>query len=55
MILINSVLRIGKNYYHQVFFKEYKCIVKKKVIRYITDHLEIFSNDSDKESSDMEN
>ena len=30
--LINSVFRTGKNYYPQMFFEEYKYIVKEKDI-----------------------
>ena len=43
-ILIDSVFKMGKNYYLQVFFRESKYIVKEKkiVIRYINDSLEIF-------------
>ena len=53
-MLIDSVFKIGKNYYSQVFL-ECKYIVKeKKMIRYITDDLETFSDDSDKENSDMD-
>lgn len=37
---------------HKFFIKEYKCIEKeKKVIRYITDDLELFSDDSNEEES----
>ena len=51
--LIDPAFTIGKND-HQVFLEEYKYIVKeKKVNRYITDDLEIFS-DFDKENSDKE-
>ena len=43
-ILIDSVFKMGKNCYLQVFFCESKYIVKEKkiVIRYINDGLEIF-------------
>ena len=43
-ILIDSVFKMGKNYYLQVLFRESKYIVKEKkiVIRYINDSLEIF-------------
>ena len=49
---INSVFRLGKNYYPQVFLEESKCIVKekKKMGKYITDTIEISSNDSDEEN-----
>ena len=50
VILIASVFKTGKNYYPQVFLEECKYIIKeKKVIRYITDDLEISSGDSDEE------
>ena len=51
--LIDPAFKIGKNDHPQVFLEEYNYIVKeKKVNRYITDDLEIFSDDSDKENSD---
>ena len=34
-ILINSVFRIGKNYFPQVFLQECKYVVKKKRPKYI--------------------
>ena len=54
-ILMNSVFRISKNYYSQVFVKECKYVVKeKKMPKYITDDIEI-SSESDWEDSDEEN
>ena len=54
-LLINSVFRIDKNYYPQVFLKECKYVVKeKKNSKYIIDDIEI-SSDSDRENSDKEN
>ena len=51
IILIGFVLKKDRNYYPQVFLKEYKCTGKeKKVTTYITDDLEISSDDSDKEN-----
>ena len=39
---------MGKNYYPQVFLEEYKYIVKEKEVTwYITEDLEIWSDDSD--------
>ena len=32
VILINSVLRTGSNYYPQVFLEECKCVVKEKKV-----------------------
>ena len=56
VILIDSVFRTGKNYYPQVFIEECKYVVKeKKMHEYITNDIEIFSDDSDKENSDEEN
>ena len=56
LILIDSVFRTGKNYYPQVFIEECKYVVKeKKMHEYITNDIEIFSDDSDKENSDEEN
>ena len=54
-LLIDSVFRIDKNYYHQVFLKECKYVLKeKKNSKYIIDDIEI-SSDSDRENSDEEN
>ena len=51
VILIGFVFKKVENYYPQVFLKECKYIEKeeKKVIRHITDDLDIFSDDSDEE------
>ena len=55
LMLIDPAFKIGKNYYLQVFLKEYKCIVEEEnVIRFITDDLEISSDDSHKENSDKD-
>ena len=54
VILTDSVLKIGKNYYSQVFLEECKYIIKdKKTNKYISNNLEISFDDSDKESLDM--
>ena len=58
VILINSVIRSGENYYPQVFLEEYKYFVEekkpeKKMPEFITDNIEI-SSDSDREDSDKE-
>ena len=48
VILIDSVFEMGTKYYPQVFSEECKYIVKeKKVTRYITEDLEISSDESD--------
>ena len=53
---IDSVFRIGNNYYPQVFLKECKYVVKeKKVPRYITDNIEISPDGSDRDNSNEEN
>ena len=55
VILIDSVFRMGKNYYPQVFLEECKYVAKeKKMSEYITDNIEI-SSDSDREDSDEQN
>ena len=56
VILTDSVVRTGKNYYPQVFLEEYKYVVKeKKMIDYITDNIDTSSDDSGREDSDEEN
>ena len=52
--MIDCVIGRGKTYYPQVFLKECKCVVKKKIPEY-TDKTEISSDDSDEEDSDEEN
>ena len=48
LLLIDSVYKMGKNYYPQVFLEECKYIVKeKKTKRYISDYVEITLNDFD--------
>ena len=57
--MIDSVFRIGKNYYAQVFLEECKFVVKvKKMTEYITDDINFFwfwSEDSDEEFSNEKN
>ena len=54
--MINSVFRTGKNYYSEVFVEECKYVGKeKKMPEYITDDIEISSDDSDREDSNEEN
>ena len=65
--MIDSVFRIGKNYYPEVFLEEFKYLVKeKKMLEYITfimTHLlrhayygiDISSDDSHEKDSDEEN
>ena len=51
IILIESVFRTGINFYFEVFLEDCKYVVKeKKIPKYITDDLEIFS-DSDRKNS----
>ena len=48
VILIDFVFKMGKNYYQQVVLEECKYIVKeKKISKFITDELEISSDESD--------
>ena len=48
--MLDSIFRIGKNYYPQVFLEEYKYVIKEKNIHsYIIDDVEI-SSDSDEET-----
>ena len=52
--MIDSVFRIGKNCYPQVFLEECKCVFKeKKIPKYIIDDIE-FSSDTDGENSEEE-
>ena len=46
--------KLHKNYYPQVFLQCKYIGEEKKIIRYITDNLEISSEDSDKDNSDEE-
>ena len=51
--MIDSVFRTGKSYYPQVFLEEFKFIVKeKKMPEYITDDIEISSDNSHTEDSE---
>ena len=51
IILIESVFRTGINFYPEVFLEDCKYVVKeKKIPKYITGDLEIFS-DSDRKNS----
>ena len=51
--LINSVFRARKNYYPEVFLEEFKNVVnEKKMPEYVTDDINISSDDSDREGSD---
>ena len=53
--MIDTVLRIGKNYYPQVLVEECKYAVKeKKMPEYITNDIEISSDNSGREDSDEE-
>ena len=53
VILIHSVFRTSKSYYHQVLLEWCKFVKEKKVPEDITDNIELFS-DSDREDSDEE-
>ena len=53
---MDSVYWKDKDYYLQVFLVECKYVVKKKkILKLITDDIEISSDDSDRENSDEEN
>ena len=55
VVLIDSVFKMGKNYYPRVFLEECKYIVKeKKLTRNITGDLEI-SSDSDESDEEYSN
>ena len=50
VINLDPALKKDKNYYLQVFLKEFKYIEKEeKVISHVTDGLEIYSDDSHEE------
>ena len=54
--MIDSVYRKNKNNYPCVFLEECKYVVKeKKTCKFITDDIEISSDDSDLENSEEEN
>ena len=56
VILIDSVYKTDKNYYPRVFLEECKYVVKEnKKSRFITDNIEISSDDSDEKNSNEEN
>ena len=56
LILIDSAYRNNQIYCPEVFLEESKYIVKdKKMSEYITDEIEISSDDADREDSDEEN
>ena len=51
--MIGSVYRKDKNYYTQVFLEECKHVGKvKKMCNYISDDINIYSDDTDRENSD---
>ena len=46
--MLDSVVKVGKKYYSQVFSEECKCIKRKnKMFNYINDDLEMTSSDED--------
>ena len=56
VIWIDSVYRKDENHYPQMFLEECKYVVKeKRTSKFITEYIEISSDDSDKEDSDKEN
>ena len=54
IIEIDSVLRLGKNYYPQAFLEECKYKIKKKKIYTFIDDDAKFSSDEDSEEEDFE-
>ena len=47
-MLLDSVLRTGKNYYSQMFWEGCKCVFEeKKILEYITDDTDEYFPDSD--------
>ena len=50
VILIVSVYIKDKNYYSQVFLEKYKYVREKKMSNFITDNIEINSDDSDEKT-----
>ena len=53
VIFIDSVYRNDKNYYTQILLEESKYFVKeKKMPKFITDDIDIYSDDSNKKDSD---
>ena len=58
IILLNSVYKKDRNYCSQVFLEECKYVIKEKkksIKKFITDNIDIASDDSNKENSDKEN
>ena len=60
--MINPVFRTCKNYYPQLFLEKCKYVVKEKkmpillyIDEYITEEIEISSDDSNREDSNGEN
>ena len=48
LLMLDSVVKVGKKYYPQVFLEEYKYIKRKnKMFNYINDDLEMTSSDED--------
>ena len=46
--MLDSVVKVGKKYYPQVFLEEFKYIQRKnKMFNYINDDLEMTSSDED--------
>ena len=52
LLVTDYVLKMGKNYYPNVFLEECKCIVKdKSMSKFINDELTFFSDESHEEVS----
>ena len=53
LIMLDSVVKVGKKYYPQVFLEKCKYVKRKnKMINYINDDLEISSSDDDDDDDD---
>ena len=50
LIMLDSIVKVGKKYYPQVFLEECKYVKRKnKMVNYINDDLEIHSSDENDE------
>ena len=55
VILTDLVYRKDKDYYPQMFLEEWKYVVKGKMSEFITDDVEVSSDDSNEQNSHEEN
>ena len=52
VLSIDSVFKIDKNYYSQIYFKECKYVVRKKSKKNVIDNIEISSDEPDNKVTD---